>query len=206
MTGHRHYHPDTGRWLSRDPIGERGGVNLFVFVRNGPISFVDVLGLWTLIFEIGNVPESIIQSQSSMFSTWFKEVTANQSGDYSGNYTAEDVNVGVTYDWDGWYPLFSPQNQIIQNIGISVFLAGSKAPIGSIISFFKDNLWVGTDKKDKERWINAIAKCCISETESKKTSLIWKKRIKIGRWTVTRIHVMYAIPVYVIPIESVIET
>ncbi len=43
--GYRYYDPTTGRWLSRDPIGERGGENLYGFVGNDAISYVDILGL-----------------------------------------------------------------------------------------------------------------------------------------------------------------
>jgi RHS repeat-associated protein len=43
--GFRYYQPSTGRWLSRDPIEERGGVNLYGFIMNGPIDRYDVLGL-----------------------------------------------------------------------------------------------------------------------------------------------------------------
>jgi hypothetical protein len=39
-----YYHPDQGRWLSRDPIAERGGRNLYTFVGNSPIGRTDVLG------------------------------------------------------------------------------------------------------------------------------------------------------------------
>lgn len=41
---YRGYDPDLGRWLSRDPIGEYGGVNMYSYVVNGPISSVDPLG------------------------------------------------------------------------------------------------------------------------------------------------------------------
>ncbi len=34
----RPYDPNMGRWLSRDPIGEEGGVNLYGFVGNRPIT------------------------------------------------------------------------------------------------------------------------------------------------------------------------
>jgi RHS repeat-associated protein len=42
--GYRYYVPSTGRWLSRDPIGERGGLNLCAFVRNRPVDAIDLLG------------------------------------------------------------------------------------------------------------------------------------------------------------------
>ncbi|MEQ1935472.1 MAG: RHS repeat-associated core domain-containing protein [Fimbriimonadaceae bacterium] len=39
------YNPSTGRWLSRDPIEERGGNNHYAFVVNNPFSSWDRLGL-----------------------------------------------------------------------------------------------------------------------------------------------------------------
>jgi hypothetical protein len=43
--GFRYYDPRTGRWLSRDPIGERGGVNLYGFVENSTATFIDRIGM-----------------------------------------------------------------------------------------------------------------------------------------------------------------
>jgi len=43
--GYRYYDPVTGRWPSRDPIEEDGGVNLYGFVRNDGVGRVDVLGM-----------------------------------------------------------------------------------------------------------------------------------------------------------------
>ncbi|QJE95720.1 RHS repeat domain-containing protein [Luteolibacter luteus] len=43
--GYRYYQPEQGRWLSRDPIGENGGENLYGFVENYPINTFDVSGL-----------------------------------------------------------------------------------------------------------------------------------------------------------------
>ena len=42
--GYRFYDARDGRWLSRDPIGEQGGVNLYGMVGNGPVNRMDVLG------------------------------------------------------------------------------------------------------------------------------------------------------------------
>ena len=35
----------SGRWISRDPLGEQSGVNLYVYVGNNPISLNDMFGL-----------------------------------------------------------------------------------------------------------------------------------------------------------------
>jgi hypothetical protein len=40
-----HYDPNIGRWLSRDPVAERGGVNLYQFVGNDGVNSWDYLGL-----------------------------------------------------------------------------------------------------------------------------------------------------------------
>lgn len=38
--------PETGRWPNRDPIEERGGLNLYGFVGNDGVNRWDLLGLW----------------------------------------------------------------------------------------------------------------------------------------------------------------
>ena len=43
--GLRSYNPSLGRWMSRDPIGEIGGRNLYQFIRNSPLKGFDSLGL-----------------------------------------------------------------------------------------------------------------------------------------------------------------
>ena len=43
--GFRYYNPSTGRWPSRDPIQEKGGLNLYGYVGNDPIRRIDPLGL-----------------------------------------------------------------------------------------------------------------------------------------------------------------
>src|SRR5207248_6157839 len=42
---YRAYNADLGRWMSRDPIGESGGMNLYGYVDNAPTAAIDRLGL-----------------------------------------------------------------------------------------------------------------------------------------------------------------
>jgi RHS repeat-associated protein len=43
--GYRYYSASMGRWFSRDPIGERGGINLYGYCGNDPADNVDTIGL-----------------------------------------------------------------------------------------------------------------------------------------------------------------
>ncbi|NGX48143.1 MAG: hypothetical protein K1000chlam3_01533, partial [Chlamydiae bacterium] len=43
--GHRYYDPETGKWISPDPMGDLDGPNLYVYCRNNPLTYVDYFGL-----------------------------------------------------------------------------------------------------------------------------------------------------------------
>jgi len=43
--GFRDYDPELGRWVSRDPIEEQGGLSLYSFISQNPINSIDYLGL-----------------------------------------------------------------------------------------------------------------------------------------------------------------
>jgi RHS repeat-associated protein len=42
--GYRFYSPVTGRWVNRDPLGEKGGLNHYGFVQGNPSNFIDPSG------------------------------------------------------------------------------------------------------------------------------------------------------------------
>ena len=46
--GQRFYNPGLGRWINRDPIGERDGPNMYVACGNAPVHKYDLLGALTL--------------------------------------------------------------------------------------------------------------------------------------------------------------
>ena len=89
--GYRYYSPALGRWLSRDPIEEQGGLNLYGFVNNDPVNAYDTLGLWkeykktrkkrrrTYIQENGDTREDlarIVGLDVGEFNDWAKQENA----------------------------------------------------------------------------------------------------------------------------------
>ncbi len=51
----RYYNPQTGRYITPDPIGLEGGINLFAYVRGNPLRWIDPWGL----VPPQNIPPSV---------------------------------------------------------------------------------------------------------------------------------------------------
>ena len=66
--GYRHYSPSLGRWVSRDPIGQAGGISLYGFVGNDPVNRLDPVGLSILDYDWYNDLGDWAQSQHQQFS------------------------------------------------------------------------------------------------------------------------------------------
>ena len=100
--GYRHYDPATGRWPSRDPIEERGGINLYGFVGNSPINFWDNLGMQTS--NCTSVSFSVSRNLATRaFNTGIPFIFAQVSGDVSlsisGQKCDECCPDGTTADY-----------------------------------------------------------------------------------------------------------
>ncbi len=54
---HRYYHPKTGRFFTPDPIGFAGGINLYAYVLNNPINWIDPYGLklYNIVIKGGGI-------------------------------------------------------------------------------------------------------------------------------------------------------
>ncbi|GAB4351248.1 MAG: hypothetical protein Kow0099_35260 [Candidatus Abyssubacteria bacterium] len=75
----RFYDPRTGRFLTQDPIGHLGGVNLYAYVGNDGVNFIDPLGLIELILVGGN------KANPPFFT--------NIASDWAGDRYPEDVKI-----------------------------------------------------------------------------------------------------------------
>jgi RHS repeat-associated protein len=53
LAKYRAYSPNLGRWISRDPIGEAGGINLYGYVRNNPAYWIDPDGRNPIVIGAG---------------------------------------------------------------------------------------------------------------------------------------------------------
>jgi RHS repeat-associated protein len=60
LTLYRAYNPELGMWLSRDPIAENGGLNLYAYVGNNPIMRYDPLGLYPGQFIVDYWSDAIV--------------------------------------------------------------------------------------------------------------------------------------------------
>lgn len=58
--GYRYYDPATGRWLSRDPIEESGGLNLYGFNYNSTVNYYDYLGMGPILHSHGDEGVEIV--------------------------------------------------------------------------------------------------------------------------------------------------
>ena len=73
---YRYYSPELGRWISRDPIEEEGGVNLYAMVGNNPVNRWDHLGFsfWN---EFWNIYERMeyekVKRRVEELYLWFKD-------------------------------------------------------------------------------------------------------------------------------------
>lgn len=65
--GYRYYDSVTGRWPSRDPIEEEGGVNLYGFLDNHSLNAIDILGLAECYFLLGADQGGASQGKDSAY-------------------------------------------------------------------------------------------------------------------------------------------
>ena len=80
--GYRYFDPVTGRWPSRDPSGEKGGLNLYNFIDGSPINNIDDLGL--RVRKISQDTESSYYSEDDDF--YYVKLDADGSCSKSGKY------------------------------------------------------------------------------------------------------------------------
>jgi RHS repeat-associated protein len=82
LAPYRAYDPTIGRWISRDLIGEAGGLNLYGYVLNDPLSMIDPLGLdfillnnSTAVYNVGGHNAVLVGNNASGWTYYSKDGT-----------------------------------------------------------------------------------------------------------------------------------
>ena len=107
MLGARYYLPAIGRFLTQDPIGHKGGLNLYAYCGNNPVNSVDPTGTDSFAYVFhGNEGLSGEETVNSLFGTHSMLAIQTPDGQYlSATYAGSwDVKLGVDpYDFGKIY-------------------------------------------------------------------------------------------------------
>ena len=75
--GYRHYDPNAGRWLNRDPFEEGGGgANLYGYVNNNPMMGIDPDGRFLALPVAGLIYETAMGAAAGAVMDWVSEQAA----------------------------------------------------------------------------------------------------------------------------------
>ena len=85
---HRYYDPRTGRYLTPDPIGLDGGINLYAYVQNNPVNYSDSQGL-----EAKDIIPGVIKAGKGILNAFGNDKL--QKGTLWGFNQAAKIAVGV---------------------------------------------------------------------------------------------------------------
>jgi RHS repeat-associated protein len=170
---YRAYDPELGRWINRDPIGERGGLNLYSYVGNSPVTLVDPLGL-ELLFPEGFDPKPTYDYLE-------KSPTAKRYLDWARSKDSPPIHVDLkdTIDEKTNQCHFGQEPHISWNPKMELVYGGGVKPISPALGFAhevihayhlvkdpKSYLQRKADTKSVDRkWTNAEEKATI-ETEN----------------------------------------
>lgn len=88
----RYYDPSTGRYISADPIGQLGGINVYSYARNNPLSWIDPFGLWNYAREYGTTGHGLSPNMSGAEDTVDRVYNDTTGNDATVTYSTNGVH------------------------------------------------------------------------------------------------------------------
>jgi uncharacterized protein RhaS with RHS repeats len=116
-------------WLSRDPIGERGGVNLYAYVGNNPVIYVDPYGLY--LSSLNSAEGLLVMAAIAGVADTVGDLV-QQAVDDAGKEDCEKkgINVGAALNKGANTAAIT----IATGIGFNVVAAVALKPVVSVVS------------------------------------------------------------------------
>ena len=121
--GFRYYDSQSGRWISRDPIGEEDSLNLYLFAINNSVNLCDILGLEAKPdnqCELNGIPVVLTFNGLTLSGSGFNSEAVSgkpveiKTGDWipfpALGFNAESKEITKVFD-------YSVERQKIENIG-----------------------------------------------------------------------------------------
>ncbi len=118
--GYRFYSPQIGKWMTRDPIGLAGGINLYGFVLNDPVNFIDPTGEFAItgtvlaIWAIAELGMSIYDAYDTVSTLADPCSTSFDKGAVIGG-----LMLGAVLPGGGYGKLTKSVNKMAKKLGVS---------------------------------------------------------------------------------------
>jgi RHS repeat-associated protein len=96
LSATRAYSPNLGRWITKDPIQEKGGLNMYAYCGNDPINNVDPEGLDIKVIDSSN--NATYFPNASAFKTWLSTAPNNSIDTIIWNGHSDAILAGTDTD------------------------------------------------------------------------------------------------------------
>jgi RHS repeat-associated protein len=116
----RYYDPMEGRFITKDPIGFIGGINLYIYVQNNPVNIIDPLGLQG--FDPGQNPPTPPGDRDTR-TPWLPPNLPQRSQDcppYFMDSGKDELGQGQVSIWKGVIPLVKEKKETISKCKVRI--------------------------------------------------------------------------------------
>jgi len=157
---YRYYHPQSGRWINRDPIEEEGGLNLYGFVGNDGVNRWDLLGLangriiaitlitdvilaeWDELEYMFILSDDETNENECVYRVIYRKVHYQRKGNVIGNFAASNADLVMNHIYEKLFDEL--RNSILNKL--------KKHPVGLtwdiVIGGIKESMKDGTEIPD----------------------------------------------------------
>ena len=152
--GHRYYSPALARFLSRDPLGERDGPNIYAFARNDPVNGRDLLGLCNeepLSDHVFEMDEFVIEAEQETVWDWYMDLVSNELLEVSMEALLTE------FMFDIWDDLYIPDDHELLCAGLAADLTSVQNMRPAYGGDPAPGYWIDGDPiSDKQSGFNAV--------------------------------------------------